>query len=1105
MGEVPTKPGHGGPQVRSALEDTLAAAPSVEPIDSNAAVKSIPPAERYRLGAELGRGGMGRVVEAFDLQLGRTVALKEVLPKGGPGVARRFTREVQLTARLEHPSIVPLYDAGVTLDGRPFYVMRRVSGRPLDQLMASSRELGERLTLLPALLAAIDAIAHAHRRRVIHRDLKPANILVGDLGDTVVIDWGLAKVIDGDDEQPVAGAAMASDSLRTQTGSVFGTPGFMAPEQARGEELDPRSDVYALGATLYQLLAGAPPHAGASATEMIINTGTRAVVPVDVIAPGAPPELVAIVGKALAFDPAGRYPNAGALGEDVRRFLAGQLVAAHRYTPRQRFARFTRRHRAPLSVAALAMAAVAVLAWVSVHRIVTERDAADVARAAAADGQRAAEKARDDARHRAEQLIVMHARGVVDANPTQAAAVLKDLPDASDRLGEARAVAQAAIARGAAWAIRSSEVLTTIAELSPDAKYLLQVTRDGAIRIWDLDRRRLVIQRSYAADTRAGWAGRVVLVTPAASAPELFDPFADTTQPVPVAPIQFAVASDTGRVAYLDGHGAAYALDVATLSVRPLWPGHVVHEIAIAADASWIAVADKKTVAVLDGDGRELTTHPGPATRLFGSRFGQIGYATADKVVLCTLSPQPTWTEVDLAAYRPAIAIDYEFRGRELDIYVSTGKVLTWTGSRLAERFTLNGFTSKMREAGSDLLIVPGIDGKLHVLGSLVTAELHLPVPLPNLRLVARAGASRVVVVGAGLIVGFDLAGILPEHLHQPREMAATFVDDDTLLFWNQQGGEWQWYDVPSGTATPFSYAPIGLPQVIDVDPEGGRVLVREFAGEDLLVLLRKNTTEHRQLARGQHAWGRLLPHGALVFSLGDDRLFGATDAGSPREIVKLHGVVEGAVSLGGARFAALSSQGELVRGNLATNDLERTRVVPGATWVLSGDRTGRALVAQDNRLMMWQRDLVEIDRPDQRILRIEPCDDGALLELSNHTVVRSTLVPGAALKTILAPSTRSPLISRDGKLVIGESINNQVVVFETATQATWDLPAYFNWRELATISPGARRFVQVGYGQLALWTLPFAPPDLSRWLADRTNAVNDGDYALSWSWQPRL
>ncbi|HET9992674.1 MAG TPA: serine/threonine-protein kinase, partial [Kofleriaceae bacterium] len=206
-----------------------------------------PPFElRYRLGAELGRGGMGRVVEAFDTQLGRTVALKEVLPRGTSTIDRRFEREVQITARLEHPSIVPLYDAGTMPDGRPFYVMRRVTGRPLDELIARADDLEERLALLPNLLAAMDAIAHAHKRGIIHRDLKPANILVGDNGETVVIDWGLAKVIGEDDTDPGDGAIIpaAADSLQTIAGAVFGTPGFMAPEQARGEELGPRGDVF---------------------------------------------------------------------------------------------------------------------------------------------------------------------------------------------------------------------------------------------------------------------------------------------------------------------------------------------------------------------------------------------------------------------------------------------------------------------------------------------------------------------------------------------------------------------------------------------------------------------------------------------------------------------------------------------------------------------------------------------------------------------------------------------------------------------------------------------------------------------------------------------
>lgn len=1134
MAEAPTKPGHPGVPVRNALEDTLRAEPSQEPPDSSAATKSIPAAERYRLGAELGRGGMGRVVEAFDLQLGRTVALKEVLPRGGPGVVRRFAREVQLTARLEHPSIIPLYDSGTTADGRPFYVMRRVSGRPLDELMAQATGLGARLTLLPAVLAAIDAVAHAHRRGVIHRDLKPANILVGELGEVVVIDWGLAKVIGEDDDAPGTVIAQASDSLRTQIGSVFGTPGFMAPEQARGEELDPRGDVYALGATLYQLLAGAPPHSGTSATEVIEKTGTREVTPVDVIAPGAPPELVAIVSKALAFDQAGRYPDAGALGEDVRRFLDGQLVAAHRYTRRQRVWRFARRQRAPLSVAALAMVSVAVLAWVGVHRIVLERDVANAARRAAAAGRAEAEQARDELQRRADQLVVMQARALLDKNPTHAAAVLKELPDTSARVGDARAVAQAAIVRGAAWMMQIPEELTVVAELSADAGFLLQVTRDGFVRVWDLDHRRLVIARPYPQGVRALWAGKAVLVTPPKAAPELVDPFSGSIQAVPVGPIVWATATASGdRVAYLDDHRAAHLLDVATRTARPLWPGHEVKEseIEIASDGSWIALADQTTVAVLDATGSELASHPGPAVRLFGSRFDEIGYATQDnKVWICKLTPQPVrtepvrtepvWTEVELATprtapgtMRPAFPIDFVFRGHELDIYMTSGKVLAWNGKRLWERLTLDGMTFRMLEADHDLLIVPGNDGQLHFANDLVTGVLHLPAPLVNLKVFARPGVPRVVALGRGLLAGFDLADSIPEQLHQPPGTNAAFVDDDTLLLWRMGDEQWQWYDVRTRTTTPFHYDPHGFPAVIDVDPSDGRVLLRDRANDSVLVLLRKNSAEQRQIVRGSAVWGRLLPHGAMVFGVGDGRVFAITDAGPPREVAKLAGIADNAVGFGATMYAAVSSSGELVRGDLATNALVRTHVQPGTTGVVAADHAGRVLVAQDNRLMMWDHDVVEIARLEKRIIGIVPINegnraagggepDGVLLELSDHSMVRTALVAGAPVVSLVAASNQPPLVSGDGHLIVGQSVNNQLVVVETATQATWDLPAYYASLDLVTISPTTRRFLQTGFGQLALWTLPLAPPELRAWLDERTNAITDSEHSLIWPWQ---
>ena len=172
--------------------------PTVMPNTAAPMPPSTPPAmpqdARYTEAKEIARGGMGRVVEAKDTVLGRTVALKEALSHD-PEALRRFQRETRITARLEHPSIVPVHDAGFSPSGAPFYVMRKIGGRPLEELVGLYGALPDRLALVPHIVAAAHAVAHAHERGVVHRDIKPSNILVGELGETILIDWGFAKVM----------------------------------------------------------------------------------------------------------------------------------------------------------------------------------------------------------------------------------------------------------------------------------------------------------------------------------------------------------------------------------------------------------------------------------------------------------------------------------------------------------------------------------------------------------------------------------------------------------------------------------------------------------------------------------------------------------------------------------------------------------------------------------------------------------------------------------------------------------------------------------------------------------------------------------------------
>ena len=233
------------------------------------------------------------------------------------------------------------------------------------------------------MIAVADALAYAHHERIIHRDLKPANVLVGDFGETVVIDWGLAKDL-GAHTDPKESLELRLHAVAEETlsGSVVGTPAYMPPEQARGESVDQRADVYALGALLYKVLVGAPPYDGASSRDVLEQVKAGPPVPVPMREPGAPPDLVAIVAKAMARDPADRYADAGELAQDLELFETGQLVAAHRYTVRQLAWRWLRRHRWAIGTGVAAVVALAVVATLSVERIVAERARAEAGRRA---------------------------------------------------------------------------------------------------------------------------------------------------------------------------------------------------------------------------------------------------------------------------------------------------------------------------------------------------------------------------------------------------------------------------------------------------------------------------------------------------------------------------------------------------------------------------------------------------------------------------------------------------------------------------------------------------------------------------------------------------
>ncbi|HEX7354798.1 MAG TPA: Stk1 family PASTA domain-containing Ser/Thr kinase [Mycobacteriales bacterium] len=271
---------------------------------------------RYELGEELGFGGMAEVFRARDTRLGRDVAVKVLRADlaRDPAFLQRFQREAQAAANLNHANIVGVYDTGEQ-DGVPYIVMELVTGRTLRDVIANDGRLLPRraLEIVGEICAALD---YSHRQGIVHRDIKPANVMLTPSGDVKVMDFGIAR------------AASAASATMTQTAQILGTAQYLSPEQARGEHVDGRSDIYSTGCLLYELLTGVPPFQGESAVAVAYQHVREDPLPPSQIDPDLPPSLDAVVLKAMAKNPANRYQSAGEFKTDVDRAAAGRKVEA---------------------------------------------------------------------------------------------------------------------------------------------------------------------------------------------------------------------------------------------------------------------------------------------------------------------------------------------------------------------------------------------------------------------------------------------------------------------------------------------------------------------------------------------------------------------------------------------------------------------------------------------------------------------------------------------------------------------------------------------------------------------------------------------------------
>lgn len=317
-------------------------APSMDAaaLPSSIAREAVTGAGRYEFGDSLGIGGAGRVVRARDCEIGRVVALKTLKPgtEADSALGTRFLTEAQITAQLEHPNIIPVYDLGALPGGEPYYTMRVVKQQSLQDVLARAelRRQWPLVRLVGAFVQVSRALAYAHRCGVVHRDIKPENVLLGDYGEVYLADWGNAKILSSVEPQAAAGDALEPFGIVGAGGfgrrrhemlpsGLSGTPGYIAPEQIRGDrsQIDHRTDIFALGVVLYEMLTGEHPFDAPTVLAVILATQTREPRPPRSISPGCPLVLEDLCLAMLSKDPAKRPASADVVAAEAEAFLEG--------------------------------------------------------------------------------------------------------------------------------------------------------------------------------------------------------------------------------------------------------------------------------------------------------------------------------------------------------------------------------------------------------------------------------------------------------------------------------------------------------------------------------------------------------------------------------------------------------------------------------------------------------------------------------------------------------------------------------------------------------------------------------------------------------------
>jgi WD40 repeat protein/serine/threonine protein kinase len=1151
-----------------------AKAPALSQDDTPTVLPPPPPApleksaeeQRYQLGDEFARGGLGRIVRALDKRLERPVAVKELLSQRGT-TKDRFLREVLLTARLEHPSIVPVHDAGTWPSGAPFYTMKLISGRSLDEVIFERKSWRERVTLLPHVIDVCEAIAYAHSKRIIHRDIKPANVLIGEFGETIVIDWGLAKDLanslpDIRDSQPAPAlsqdeeaehalkvlgvpstTARAVSAGLTMDGAVLGTPAYMPPEQVNSQPVDERADVYALGALLYHVLAGRPPYEGGSSYEVLANVLLRRSTPLRQREPDLPPDLVAIVEKAMQAAPEQRYPSAKELAADLKKFQNGQLVSAHQYSNAERARRFLQKNRLALGVATAALGLLALVGALSVWRVVEARDIAQYERTAAIEA-----KGRVEARNN--DLALLQAKSVLNQDPTAAIAWLKSMSTLGPGWEQARTIAvdayglgianqvlygpKAALTGGAlspdgAQVVAPSEDGTvwlfstedghsqplsglqskaTQAAFSPDGAQIVATSQDGAVSLWSARCAPECAGRVLRAPSPAGTGSAQLAFSPdaswlAASAPDgTIDLWMLSKLDAPprrlkneATQINELAFSASGALASAGNDGAVYLWDVSSGTSRAL-RGHsgAIFDIAFAPNGTALASASEdKSVRLWDlstGFSRPLSGHDDMVTHVTFSPDGKLVASGGDD--------RSVWLwETDsgrgrlLSGHKDAITwLCFSPEGKTLVSASRDQSVRRWDVST----------------GNSDTLL--GHSGPV--------AWVGLP---PSGALLASVSQDRSLRL-------WDLSSGISEKQagHEDFVTDATFSPDGkyiasasvdhTSRLWDFVSGESRIVNVHEREVTQAKFS-----------PDGSLIVT---AGNDNTVRVYTIATGRSRILPGeQHAVRQIVfsPDGTRVAAASDDKTVHVWDLSTNTSLVlrgHLDTVLRVAFSPDGKTLASASQDQTLRLWDLSAGEGAASTVLRGhqgfVTWVaFSPDGKTLASASTDQHVRLWDiasGQSVALSGHQETVLQVAFSPDGQTLASASRDGVvylwKLSTQAGRALtghKGVVTQIVFSP----DGQTLASAGRDRDIILWNVENGTPRYLKAHENWVNALSFSPDGKTLASASRDQSTiLWDLstggyrilfchqvyqdesrlPKKPEQLKKWLLERTTAV---------------